>query len=897
MKKINFSLLAVCILSLTAVAYVYASPRTAKTKSEAKASESANTAAQQITSSVNSHAEIEKLIAGQMKWRPVGPANMGGRIADIAVDPANPFTIYVATATGGLIKTTDNGTTWAGIFEHEAVASTGAVAVAPSDSKVVWLGTGEPNGRNSSSWGGGVYKSTDGGGSWTNMGLKDSQDISRIRIDPSNADIVYVAALGHLWGPNKERGVYKTTDGGKTWTASLQVDENTGAIDLLMDPVDHSTLYAAMYYRRRTAYSMKSGGPTGGVYKSTDAGRNWKKITSGLPAETGRIGIDLCLAHPNVLYAVIESDIGGQSGVFDSKSKSGGVFRSDDKGETWKRVNGIAPRSFYFSQIRVDPKDENRVYVPAFEMAVSDDGGKTFRTDGAKGVHSDMHAMWIDPKDTDHILLGTDGGVYVSYSKTKTWSHYHNIGIGEFYRVAVDMQTPYRIAGGLQDNFNWLGVSQTRNSDGITNAEWQSLGGGDGMYCAIDPENPNIIYSESQNGSIYRTNLATGEQKGIQPSAKEGAPAYRFNWTTPFLLSHYDHNTIYVGGNHLFKLTEQGEKWEEISPDLSAQDVKKILTVGSGAETYGTIFAIGESPLKQGLIWIGTDDGKVWVTRDDGKNWTDLTGNLPTETKGLWVSRIQASNFDEGTAYLAVDGHRDDIYSTLLYVTRDFGKTWKSIVNDLPEDQPVQAVYQDPKNKNLLFVGTEFGFYLSFNDGGHWTKFNAGLPVVAVDDILVHPRDLDLVIGTHGRSIYVMDDIRPLEEATPEVLASDLHLFSVRPALEYYYLPQGEFMADGDFKVANPPFGAYINFYVKSFNSENYTVTIKNSAGETVNTMSGAALPGITRVVWNLRGQPQGEGGAVFVKPGEYTVAVSVGKNSQSGKITVKAVDGLKIED
>ncbi|MGH9762405.1 MAG: WD40/YVTN/BNR-like repeat-containing protein, partial [Blastocatellia bacterium] len=488
-----------------------------------------------------------------MKWRSVGPANMGGRIADIAVDPHQPFTLYVATGTGGLIKSTDNGTTWSGAFENEAVASTGAVEVAPSDSKIVWLGTGEPNGRNSSSWGNGVYKSTDSGGTWTNMGLKDSQDIARVVIDPSNADNVYVAALGHLWGPNKERGVYKTTDGGKTWSASLQVDENTGAVDLLMDPSDHNTLYAAMYYRRRTPYSMTSGGPTGGIYKTADGGHTWKKIANGLPASVGRIGLDVCLSHPNVVYAVIESDAGGQSSIFDNKSKSGGVFRSDDKGETWKRVNGLAPRSFYFSQIRVDPKDENRVYVLGFALSVSDDGGKTFRDDGAKNVHPDLHAMWIDPSNPDHMLLGNDGGIYVSYNKSKTWSHYNNVAIGEFYRVAMDMETPYHITGGLQDNFSWIGPSATRNQDGITNADWRSLGGGDGMWCAIDPTDSNIAYSESQNGTITRMNLNTGEQKFIQPNPKEGESAYRFNWTTPFLLSHFDHTVIYLGGNRLFK--------------------------------------------------------------------------------------------------------------------------------------------------------------------------------------------------------------------------------------------------------------------------------------------------------------------------------------------------------
>lgn len=848
--------------------------------------------------------EHDKWLPRQMKWRSVGPANMGGRIADFAVDPKNPYTIYVATATGGLLKSKDNGTTWSGIFEHESVASTGAVAVAPSDSKIVWLGTGEPNGRNSSSWGNGIYKSTDAGGTWTHMGLKDSQDIARIAIDPADPNTVYVAALGHLWGPNKERGVFKTTDGGKTWTPSLQIDENTGASDLIMDPSDHNTLYAAMYYRRRTPYSFTSGGPVGGIYKTSDAGKTWEKLTSGLPAQTGRIGLDVYLKNSQIVYAVVESDVGGTPSFTENRSKAGGVFRSDDKGETWKRLNGIDPRAFYFSQIRIDPKDDQRIYVLGFTLHVSDDGGKTFRDDGAKNVHPDLHAMWIDPDNPNRLLLGNDGGIYASYDRSETWQHYENVGIGEFYRVAVDMEKPYRIAGGLQDNFSWLGPSATRNQDGITNADWVSLGGGDGMYCAIDPIDPDVIYSESQNGTMTRLNMKTGQLKFLQPAPKEGEPAFRFNWTSPFWISHFDHTVLYLGGNHVFKLTERGDKWESISPDLSTQDIKKVSSIGSGAETYGTVFTISESPVTRGLIWAGTDDGKVWVTRDEGKNWADLTGNLPSDVKGFWISRIEASHFDEGTAFVAIDGHRNDVYAPYAYVTTDFGKTWKSIVSDLPKEGPVKVVREDLKNKNVLFAGTEFGFFVSFDRGAHWSKFNAGLPTVAVHDILIHPRDLDLVIATHGRSIFVMDDIRPLEELTTEVEAKDLHLFSLKPALEFYYLPSGAISGSGNFKASNPPFGADINFYVKSFAAESYSISINDGTGHTVKTFSGSALPGINRVTWNLQpagpeGQdlPQEFGQPKFVKPGEYTVTVSIGDKKETGKLTVEAVEGLKIED
>ncbi|HEY0006988.1 MAG TPA: hypothetical protein VGB17_19565 [Pyrinomonadaceae bacterium] len=850
--------------------------------------------------------EPYQLIAKQMKWRSIGPANMGGRVADITVDPKKPYSIIVALGTGGLIKSNDNGTSWSGIFERQSVASTGAVAIAPTDSKMIWVGTGEPNGRNSSSWGDGVYKSTDGGQTWTNMGLKESQIISRVIISPTDANTVYVAALGRLWGANKERGIYKTTDGGQTWSPLLQVDENTGAIDLVMDPSDPNTLYAAMYYRRRTPYSFTSGGPTGGIYKTSDAGRTWKKLTTGLPASTGRIGLDVYRKNPNVVYAVMESDVGGGVPISENKSHAGGVFRSDDKGETWQRVNELAPRSFYFSVIRVDPNDDKRIYVLGFGLHVSDDGGKTFRANGARNVHPDLHALWIDPANPDHLLLGTDGGVYASYNRSDSWQYINNFPVGEFYRVAVDMQRPYNIAGGLQDNFSWIGPSQTRNRDGITNSNWQSLGGGDGMYCAIDPNDPSIVYTESQNGTISRLNLKTGERKSIQPAAKEGQPAFRFNWTSPFWISHFDNTVLYLGGNRLFKLTERGDKWEAISPDLSTQDVQRITTAGSGAETNGAIYTISESMLTRGLIWTGTDDGKVWLTRNDGRDWADLTANLPREAKGLWVSRVEASHFDEGTAFVAIDGHRNDVYTPLLFITTDYGKSWKSIAANIPRNNPVKVIREDPVNKNLLFAGTEFGFYVSFDRGGRWTRFMPGLPTVAVDDILVHPRERDLIIATHGRSLYIMDDIRPLEELTPEVLNSDLHLFSIRTGLEFYYLPgSDEYSGKGVFKAPNPPFGTYISFYLKRYTGEDYSINIADASGRTIRKLSGTPVPEINRVVWNLQPDAEEGGGGGgggggqprLVRPGEYTVTLTVGEKKATQKVRVEAVEGLTIKD
>ncbi|HWQ31660.1 MAG TPA: hypothetical protein VNQ79_02160 [Blastocatellia bacterium] len=760
-----------------------------------------------------------ELVFKNLKWRSIGPATMGERVADFAVDPKNPWTWFVAFGTGGLMKTTDNGVTWNAVFEKEAVASIGTVAVAPSDSRIIWVGTGELNGRNSSSWGDGVYKSTDGGETWTNTGLKDSHNIARIAIDPNDPNIVYVAALGHLWGPNKERGVYKTTDGGKTWSAVLQVSQDVGCIDLRMDPSDSKTLYAAMYFRRRTPFSFMSGSRDGGIFRTSDGGANWKRLSSGLPSQTGRIGLDVYRRDPKIVYAVVESDAGGDSSMDDAESRSGGVFRSDDGGETWKRVNSIAPRAFYFSQIRVDPNNDQHVYVLGYGLHTSDDGGKTFKSDGGKGYHGDLHAMWIDPNNSDRVLLGTDGGVYQSYSKTANWDFISNIAAGEFYRVTVDNSRPYRIAGGLQDNFNWLGPSQTNRPEGILNSDWISLGGGDGSYCVFDPTDSNIVYAESQNGTAYRLNLKTGQMKDIQPKAKEGMPAFRFNWTSPLRASRHAAGTLYLGGNRLFKLTERGDKWEAISPDLSTQDAGRIITTGSGAETHGTIYTLAESPLKAGLIWAGTDDGRLWMTPDDGRTWNDLTANLPAETKGMWISRVEASHFEEGTAFVAIDGHRNDVFKPFLLMTTDAGKPWRSIAGNLPATHPVKVVREDLVNRNLLYVGTEFGFWLSFNRGRSWMKFSNALPTVAVDDIVIHPRERDLVIGTHGRSIFVLDDIRPLEEMTPEVIASDAYLFSIRPATAFYYLPEGALWSKRIFAAPNPPFGAYLNYYLNAYTS------------------------------------------------------------------------------
>lgn len=841
---------------------------------------------------------------------------MGGRVSDFAVAEKDLYTIYVGLGTGGVFKTKNNGTTWQPIFEKQSVASVGAVAVSQTNPKTVWVGTGEANSRNSSSWGNGIYKSADEGETWKNMGLSETHDIARVAIDPKNDDVVYVAALGHLWGPNKERGVYKTSDGGKSWSPVLLVDERTGAIDVVIDPSNSSTVYAALWARQRSPYSFVSGGSTGGIFKSTDAGKTWKKLTDGLPAETSRIGLDICRKNPKVLYAVVETDLGGGGSLSEVRSRLGGVFRTEDGGAHWKRVADIAPRGFYFGKVRVDPNDPDRIYVLGFGVAVSDDGGKTFVNTGARDIHGDCHAMWIDPGNSNHVLLGTDGGIYFSYDKTKTWDFQNTIAIGEFYNVSYGMDRPYTICGGLQDNGTWCGPSATRRqtqgfspeerrkASGITNADWIDVNGGDGFWSAIDPTNANVIYAESQGGHVNRIDLSTGKRKSIQPEAKEGTPSFRYNWNTPFGISHHDPKTLYLGGNVLFKLTDRGDKWEIISPDLTTHDFAKMATAGSNAENYCTIVAISESPKDRNVLWVGTDDGNIQVTRDGGKSWTNVGNNISAITGNLWVSRLEASHSDPARAYVAIDGHRSDIFHPYLFVTEDFGKSWTSLAAGLPDGGPIKALREDPVNPSLLFVGTEFGLFLTLDRGTHWTPMK-GLPTVAVDDIQIHPRDHDLIVGTHGRSIYVLDDISALEQLDPEKLESEAVLFVPRPATEFYYNLIGGLWGARVFKAKNPPFGAAIDYYLKDYSTQEIKITIEDSKGRKIRELEGTSNPGINRATWDLQpdpsdalerggGGPGDRGQPRYVQPGEYTVRFAQGEKFKAKtKVQVDALPGV----
>jgi photosystem II stability/assembly factor-like uncharacterized protein len=844
-----------------------------------------------------------------LKARSIGPAVMGGRVSEIALDPENPYVFYVGFATGGVAKTDNNGGTFKGIFEKEPVASIGAIAVAPSDPKTIWVGSGEGNDRNSSAWGDGVYLSKDGGKTWSNVGLKSSRAIARIVVHPADPNVAWVAALGNLWSRGGERGLYVTRDGGNTWIPALQAaapyTDRVGCGDVALDPSDPGTVYATLYARERQPWSFASGPDAtdgkdlGGIFKSSDGGATWKKLSNGLPGSTARIGLSIHRKNPKIVYAIVQSSEGGTSGIQEVTSRSGGVFRSEDGGQTWARRSNLNPRPFYFSQVRVDPENPERVYVLGFALHLSEDGGKTFREDRFEKVHPDLHALAIDPARPERLLLGTDGGAYQSFDGAKSWEHLNRFAAGQFYRVNLDDSTPYRICGGLQDNLNWVGPSATRTKEGILNSDWINIEGGDGFSCVFDPEDPQIVYAESQEGELHRFDLRSGAVKRLRPSPPEGQPAYRFHWNSPLMGSRHEKGVLYLAGNRVFRLTARGEIWKAISPDLSTQDSKKTTATGSGAENYGVVYTLAESPLQKGLLWAGTDDGKVWVTSDEGANWTDLTANLPAAARGMWMGRLEASWHDPKVAYLAVETHRAGKLAALAYRTGDLGRTWQSIAADLPADGPVKVVREDPKNSQLLFAGTEFGLYASPDGGASWAKLG-GLPTVAVDDIVIHPRERDLVIATHGRSVYVLDDITALEQLTSEVRAKDAHLFPPLPADGFEPLPGfGDWNGAAVFRGENPKPGALLTWWVKDFAGEEVKIEIENAQGQPVAKLSAPATPGLSRTVWDLKPSKEllteyGGEGAKFVRPGNYKVKLTCGKADSEQTLSVSIAPGLE---
>jgi photosystem II stability/assembly factor-like uncharacterized protein len=838
-------------------------------------------------------ADYDKLLAG-LKFREIGPAAMGGRIDDFAVVESNPDVIYVGTASGGVFKTRNGGTTWEPIFDDQPVSTIGAISVAPSDPSIVWVGTGEANNRQSSSWGNGVYKSTDGGKSWQHMGLDATHHIGRIAINPHDPNVVYVAAVGRLWGPSKDRGLYKTTDGGKSWTNVLFVNEDTGITDVAMDPESPGTLIAAAYQRRRTTFGFNGSGPGGGLYRTTDGGATWKKVEKGLPWDTtppappqpaqggfggggefgaqeprptpapkldpeavgeiGRIGVSFYRKNPNIVYALIEH-------------AGGGIFRSEDKGESWTKMSDTNPRASYYSQIRIDPNNDQRLWVHGAQMFYSEDGGKTFRQNLVQRIHGDYHAMWIDPRDSDHMIAGSDGGIYFTKDRGKTWDFVNTIPLGQFYEIGLDMQKPYRICGGLQDNNAWCGPSATMDNRGIANSDWFTVGGGDGFYAQMDPNDPNLVYTESQDGNVLRRNLKTHESRSIRPPAPEGE-RYRFQWNSPIVVSTFDSKTIYYGGNYLFKSTDQGDNWARLGPDLTTgQERDKLAIMGrvpdkytlsrhDGVQAFPAITTIGESPLNKDLLYVGTDDGNLQVTRDGGKSWKNVVENVKGVPKGTYVSRLVASRHDQGTAFATFDGHRSNDFGMYVYVTNDYGTTWRPIRNGLPSDEDIaHVIREDYRNPKLLFLGTERGLYVSPDQGGRWMKLKLNLPTVPVDDIAIHPRDNALVLGTHGRSIWILDDITPIQQLSDGVAAEDLHLFAVAPATEWRVANRSGVTGHKVFFGPNPPNGALVAYYLKAKPGEKETVrvTISDKDGKVIREVDGSKEAGLNRVVWDLK--------------------------------------------
>lgn len=852
-------------------------------------------------------------IAASVSLRSLGPAVMSGRIADVAV-PDGPAArargrlgkiMYVASATGGLWKTVNAGTTYEPVFDREGSISIGDVAVAPSNPDVVYVGTGEANNMRSSSWGDGVYRSDNGGRTWRHVGLERSQHIGRIVVHPTDPDVAWVAAVGPLWADGGERGLYRTTDGGDSWTAVKTISAHTGFTDVVLDPTNPDVLYASSLQRQRTAYSYVGGGPESGIWKSTDGGTTWARLAEGLPtSDMGRIGLSVSASQPRTVYAVIEGS-------------EGGVYRSDDHGASWRRTSRTSSIPWFFGQIRVDPNDPERVYHLGVALQLSEDGGRTFRAI-ARQVHADQHALWIDPSDSDHLVLGNDGGLYTSHDGGDSWDFATNLPVSQFYAIGVDFREPhYFVYGGLQDNNSWGGPSQTRTRAGITNSDWFRVTGGDGFYAAIDPTNPNIVYAESQNGSIVRFDVATGERKTIKPVPRPDEPAYRWNWSSPILISPHDPATIYFGANHLLRSPDRGDSWVRLGGDLTRQlDRDSLPVMGrlwprnavarhEGVADYGNISTIDESPLVAGLLYVGTDDGLVQVSRDAGATWTRVE-RFPGVPERTYVSRVVASRHAEGTVYAAFDGHRSNDFRPYLLRSTDYGRSWSPIAADLPASGPVYVLREDVRNPRLLFVGTEFGLYTSFDGGAAWSRLGRELPTVPVHDIVVHPREHDLIVGTHGRGIYILDDLTPLERIADVRAAAAPALFPVRAATLFNLAdgatggPRGAgALADRSFAAPNPPFGATLSYYLPATlrpgaAGTQLSLTILDSAGGRVRDLEVERGAGLHRVTWDLRLNPPysapatagggGDGGfgggpqGAFVLPGRYVAELRLAR-------------------
>jgi photosystem II stability/assembly factor-like uncharacterized protein len=868
-----------------------------------------------------------------LRFRSLGPAFTSGRVIGFAVDPNNSARYFVASASGGVWKTINNGTTWTPVFDREGSYSIGAIALDPKNPLTVWVGTGENNSQRSVSYGNGLYRSDDGGKTWRNLGLKTSEHIGRIAIDPKDSNIVYVAAQGPLWGPGGDRGLFKTTDNGKTWKDILNISENTGVTDVVIDPQNPDTIYAASYQRRRHMFTLIDGGPESAIYKSTDAGATWNKVRAGLPTtDMGRIGLAVSPVDSNVVYATVEA-----------ADRKGGIFRSNDRGGSWERRNEFDAGAMYYARIVADPKDVDRIYVMNVFLMVSDDGGRTLRRLGEKSKHVDNHDIWIEPGNTDHYLVGCDGGVYESHDRGANWDFKSNLPVTQFYDITTDNALPfYNVYGGAQDNYSFGGPSRTRSASGIVNSDWFVTQGGDGFRSQVDPEDPNTVYASLQNGVLARFDKSSGERMGIQPQIGRSEDPLRWNWDSPFIISPHSHTRLYFAADKLFRSDDRGDSWKVVSGQLSrALDrdrlpvMGKIWSMDAVAKNQSTAFfgnasALAESPKKEGLIYVGTDDGLLQITEDGGKNWRKVE-KLPDVPELAYVSRIVASNHDANTVYVAIENHQNADFKPYLFKSTDAGRTWISIKGNLPANGPVWSIAEDHVNPNLVFVGNEFGLYFTIDGGQKWIQLRSGLPTVAVRDLNIQKRENDLVLGTFGRGIYILDNYTPLRLLKPEMLKQDGLLFPVKDALMYIQSqPLGgrgkSFQGESFFTAENPPFGAVFTYYLKEelktkkskrqeaerdaqrrnlpvalpgsadFRAEDeeeapaVIFTISDSSGRVVRRLTGPVTAGMQRVAWDLRypapslpppPNPEGEDpfnegpAGPLVMPGTYKVSLA----------------------
>ena len=878
---------------------------------------------------------LTKLNLGAFKLRSVGPALTSGRVSDFAVHPDKRHEYYVATSSGGVWKTINGGANYTPIFDQQGSYSIGCITMDPNNPYVIWVGTGENNNQRSVGYGDGIYRSKDGGKTWKHMGLKNSEHIAKIIVDPRNSNIVYVASIGPLWSEGGDRGLYKSIDGGKTWESKIKVDEHTGVTDLIMDPNNPDVLYAATYQRRRHVFTWMSGGPGSGLYKSTDSGESWEQLKTGLPTSIiGRIGLAMSPADSDIVYAIVEAMDGQQ-----------GFYRTSNRGGSWKKMSNYVTSGNYYQEIVVDPKDVNTVYSLSTYNMVTRDGGKTFSRLGEKNKHVDNHVMWIDPDDTDYLLVGCDGGIYESFDRGKNWIYKENLPVTQFYKVTVDNDLPfYNIYGGTQDNYSLGGPSRTKSQNGITNEDWFVTLGGDGFESAVDPENPNIIYAQYQYGNLYRFDKASGERIDIKPRARKNENAYTWNWDAPLQVSSHVPKRVYFAANKLFRSDDRGNTWEVISDELSrGVDRNKLKVMGrtwsvdmieknGGVSKFGAAIAFHESPIDKNLLYVGTDDGLIHVTENSGNTWKkyERFSNVPKMT---YVNMLLASQHDENVVYSVFNNHKKGDFKPYLFRSDNKGKSWKSISSNLPIRGSVYSIAEDHIDPNLLFVGTEFGLFFSLDGGAYWKQIKAGLPTIAVRDLAIQERENDLVLGTFGRGFYVLDDYSALRNINQRNMQQEAQIFPIKDGLMFI---QGSriggndkgFQGENYFTTPNPPVGVTFTYFLKEsintlenkrkkkeaklrnegkdvsypsfedFRKEkeekkpHLIFTISDKSGNIIRRLSKPARAGVNRLTWDYKMFSAGPindsdakkgfpSSGAYVAPGEYTVTMS------------KVIDGL----